>query len=424
MMEFEAASVSDLVSSIKHLLEEEFQEVFVQGEVTNLSPSASGHWYFNLSDETASISCALFKSDALRNPLVRSLKDGDKIIVLGPISVYQKRGSFQILAKRLLPAGAGQLKLQFEKLKAKLSQEGLFDIEKKKPIPKFPKKIAVITAEHGAALQDFLNVYKRRSLWCDIIIIPATVQGDGAAKTLISGIKKAEALPDVEAIVLTRGGGSLEDLWAFNDEELARTIFNCKIPIISAVGHEVDFSLSDYVADFRSETPTAAAETLSQPQTELQARLHFCQTHLKSELFKLQQRIELLTHKFHPKEMINIILQKLQIAQKRLSELRLHERAEDLIGIVEATQRLDELQLKMSHATDVRMNRLADKLSRFEHVLSALNPKLVLKRGYSYVAMTNKKVVPSIEQFKKIAPGTKLTLQFHDGQGVVIKELE
>lgn len=177
-MEFEAASVSDLVSSIKHLLEEEFQEVFVQGEVTNLSPSASGHWYFTLSDESAGISCALFKGDALRNPLIRTLKDGDKIIVLGPISVYQKRGSFQILAKRILPAGAGQLKLQFERLKAKLAAEGLFDIEKKKPLPKFPKRIAVITAEHGAALQDFLNVYKRRSLWCDIIIIPAIVQGD------------------------------------------------------------------------------------------------------------------------------------------------------------------------------------------------------------------------------------------------------
>lgn len=423
MMEFQAASVSDLVSSIKHLLEEEFQEVFVQGEVTNLSPSASGHWYFNLSDESASISCALFKGDALRNPLIRSLKDGDKIIVLGPVSVYQKRGSFQILAKRLLPAGAGQLKLQFEKLKAKLAQEGLFDIEKKKTIPKFPKRIAVITAEHGAALQDFLNVYKRRSLWCDIVIIPATVQGDGAAKTLISGLNKAQNLTGVEVIVLTRGGGSLEDLWAFNDENLVRAIFECQIPVISAVGHEVDFSLCDYVADFRSETPTAAAETLSQPQTELQSRLHFCQTHLRSDLFKLQQRIELLTHKFHPKEMINIILQKLQVAQKKLSEFRLHERAEDLIGIVEATQNLDELQLKMNHATAMRMNKLSEKLNRFDHVLSALNPKLVLKRGYSYVAVNDNKVVPSVEQFKKITPGTKLTLQFHDGQGVVIKEL-
>lgn len=424
MMEFEAASVSDLVSSIKNLLEDQFQEVFVQGEVSNLSPSAAGHWYFTLSDEAAGISCALFKGDALRNPLIRTLKDGDKIIVLGPISVYQKRGSFQILAKRILPAGAGQLKLQFEKLKAKLAHEGLFDLEKKKVMPKFPKRIAVITAEHGAALQDFLNVYKRRSLWCDIIIIPAMVQGAGAAKTLIAGIKKAEALPGVETIVLTRGGGSLEDLWSFNDEELVRAIYQCNIPVVSAVGHEVDFSLSDYVADLRCETPTAAAEILSQPQTELMARLHFCQTHLKSDLFKLHQRVELLTHKFHPREMINIVHQKVQAAQKALTQIRLHERAEELIGLVEATQEVDELQVRMGHAITIKMNGVKEKLNRYEHVLIALNPKLVLKRGYSFVKAEGKNVVPSVEQFKKIPAGTKLTLQFHDGQGIVTKEVE
>ncbi|MBA2404866.1 MAG: exodeoxyribonuclease VII large subunit [Bdellovibrionales bacterium] len=423
-MDFEAAKVSELVSSIKNLLEEEFQEVYVQGEVTNLSPSASGHWYFTLSDESACISVALFKGDALRNPLIRTLKDGDQIIVLGPVSVYQKRGSFQILAKRILPVGAGQLKLQFEKLKAKLSLEGLFDLDQKKAIPKFPQRIAVITAEHGAALQDFLNVYKGRSLWCDIVIIPALVQGAGAAKTLIAGIKKAEGLAGVETIVLTRGGGSLEDLWAFNDEELVRTIFKCQIPVISAVGHEVDFSLCDYVADHRSETPTAAAVTLSQPQTELKARLHFCQTHLKSDLFKLRQRIELLTHKFHPREMINIVVQKVQRAQKALAQIRLHERAEELIGLVESTQRVDELQVRLTHAMNIQMNATSEKLKRFEHVLSALNPKLVLKRGYSFVKVQGKEVVPSLEQFNKITPGSKLSLQFHDGLGIVTKDVE
>lgn len=423
-MEFQAASVSDLVSSIKNLLEDQFQEVFVQGEVTNLSPSASGHWYFTLSDESAGISCALFKGDALRNPLIRTLKDGDKIIVLGPISVYQKRGSFQILAKRIMPAGAGQLKLQFERLKAKLAHEGLFDLDKKKPLPKFPKKIAIITAEHGAALQDFLNVYKRRSLWCDLVIIPALVQGDGAAKSLISALKKAEALPGVETIVLTRGGGSMEDLWGFNDEELVRTIDRCPIPVVSAVGHEVDFTLCDYVADFRSETPTAAAETLSQPQTELQARLHFCQTHLKSDLFKLGQRIELMNHKFHPREMINIVSKKVERAQLALSRIRLHERSEELIGLVEATQRVDELQMRLTHSTSVIMTGHQEKLKRFDHVLSALNPKLVLKRGYSFIQVGKKEVIPSAEHFKKIKTGTKITLHFHDGEGEVTKVAE
>lgn len=420
-MAFEAASVSELVTSIKNLLEDQYQEVFVQGEVTNLSPSASGHWYFTLSDEIAAISCALFKTDALRNPLVRTLKDGDKIIVLGPVSVYQKRGTFQILAKRILPAGAGQLKLQFERLKAKLSQEGLFDIERKKAIPKFPKRIAVITAEHGAALQDFLNVYQRRTLWCDIVIIPALVQGDGAARSLISGLKKAQSLPDVEVIVLTRGGGSLEDLWAFNDEELVRSIDKCPITVVSAVGHEVDFTLCDYVADHRSETPTAAAEVLSQPQTELKSRLHFCQTHLKSDLFKLQQRVELINHKFHPKELIHIIERKVENAKNRLTQFRLDERAAELVGVVEATQNLDEYFLRLNHASGIRMTALTERMKRFEQVLSALNPKLVLKRGYSYVEVDGKEVISSQSQFKKLAQGTKLSLQFHDGQGVVTK---
>lgn len=424
MMEFEAATVSDLVSSIKNLLEEQFHEVFVQGEVSNLSPSSAGHWYFTLSDEGASVSCALFKSDALRNPLVRTLKDGDKIIVLGPISVYQKRGSFQILAKRVLPAGAGQLKLQFERLKAKLAAEGLFDLDRKKPLPKFPGRVAVITAEHGAALQDFLNVYKRRSLWCDIVIIPALVQGDAAPKSLIQAIKKAEGLTGVETIVLTRGGGSLEDLWAFNDEELVRTIDRCRIPVVSAVGHEVDFSLCDYVSDHRSETPTAAAETLSQPQTELMARLRFCQTHLKSDLFKLGQRVELISHKFHPREMINIVNQKVQRAQNILSQIRLVDRAEELIGVFEASQRVDELQLRLTHATSVKMTSQSEKLKRFEHVLSALNPKLVLKRGYSFVQLQNNDVVPSKEQFNKLPSGARLTIQFHDGLGEVTKAQE
>lgn len=420
-MGFEAASVSELVSSIKNLLEDQFQEVYVQGEITNLSPSSSGHWYFNLSDESSGISCALFKGDALRNPLIRTLKDGDKIIVLGPVSVYQKRGTFQILAKRILPAGAGQLKLQFERLKAKLAQEGLFDLENKKALPKFPKRIAVITAEHGAALQDFLNVYQRRTLWSDLIVIPALVQGDGAAKSLISGLKKAMDIPDVEVIVLTRGGGSLEDLWAFNDEELVRSISKCPIPVISAVGHEVDFTLCDYVSDYRAETPTAAAEVISQPQTELKGRLHFCQSHLKSDLFKLQQRIELMNHRFHPKEMIHLIQRKVEGLKNQIGLIKLEERGQELVGLMEASQNLDESFVRLNHASEIRMTALSEKMKRIDQVLSALNPNLVLKRGYSYVELNGSEVISSASQFKKITHGAKLSLHFHDGAGVVIK---
>lgn len=422
MMGFDAATVSDLVGSIKETLEDQFQEVMVQGEVTNLSPSGAGHWYFTLSDENACISCALFKGDALRNPLIRNLKNGDKIVIVGPVSVYQKRGTFQLLAKRIFPAGEGQLKLQYERLKARLSQEGLFDMEKKKPLPHFPKRVAVITAEHGAALQDFLNVMKRRSLWLDILIVPALVQGEGAPRSLLNGLKKAEAIKDVDVIVLTRGGGSLEDLWAFNDESLIRAIYACPVPVISAVGHQVDYTLCDYVADHRSETPTAAAETLSQPQTELKSRLVYCQTHLKSDLFKLFQHVQLMNQKFHPRELLNLMKHKINEAEKRLRQVHLKEKAHELIGLPEATQRVDEAILRLRHATELKERGLKDKILRLEQVLGALNPSKVLGRGYSYVTMKNGSVLSSVAEFETVSKGTKIDIHFHDGNGSVLKD--
>lgn len=422
MIGYQAPSVSELVSSIKETLEEQYHEVMVQGEVTNLSGSGAGHWYFNLSDTNASISCALFKGDALRNPLIRTLKDGDKILVLGPLSVYQKKGTFQILAKKIAPAGEGQLKLQFERLKAKLAQEGLFDIEKKLTLPAFPKRIAVITAEHGAALQDFLNVIKRRSLWVDVVIIPALVQGDASARSLLTAFKNAQVIPQVEVIVLTRGGGSLEDMWSFNDEALVRAIAACSIPVISAVGHQVDYTLCDYVSDFRAETPTAAAETLSQPQTELKARLTFCQTHLKSDLFKLHQRVQLMNQKFHPREILRHIWEKLQSAEKRLSGIRLRDRAEELIGHQEASQVLDELVMKLNHSLVLKMEKKKSDLRRFEEVLSALNPSKVLGRGYSYLQLEGGEVIASLKDFKSIPAQAPLEINFHDGRAKVKKD--
>ena len=422
MIGFDAATVSDLVSSIKDVLEEQFQEVMVQGEVSNLSPSGAGHWYFTLSDENASLSCALFKGDAMRNPLIRNLKNGDKIVVVGPISVYQKRGSFQLLAKRIFPAGEGQLKLQYERLKARLSQEGLFDIEKKKPIPKFPRRIAVITAEHGAALQDFLNVMERRSLWMDILIIPALVQGDGAPRSLLNALKKAESIEGVDVIVLTRGGGSIEDLWGFNDENLVRAIDNCTIPVISAVGHQVDFTLCDYVSDHRSETPTAAAEILSQPQTELNSRLVFCQSRIKSDLFKMYQHVQLMTQKFHPRELLNLMKQKIHDGEKRLSQIHLKDRATELIGLSENIQRVDESLLRLKHVTELKNRGMSDKLLRFEQVLSALDPNKVLGRGYSYVQSDDGKVLTSFADFSKTSKGSRFNIIFHDGNGSALKD--
>jgi exodeoxyribonuclease VII large subunit len=422
MLGFEAASVSDLVFSIKEILENEFQEVVVQGEVTNLSPSGAGHWYFTLSDENSCISCALFRGDALRNPLIKKLKNGDKVVIVGPVSVYQKKGTFQLLAKRILPAGEGQLKILYERLKAKLSQEGLFDFERKKPLPSFPRRIAVITAEHGAALQDFLNVLKRRSLWLNVVIIPALVQGEGAPKSLLSALEKAQSLEDIDVIVFTRGGGSIEDLWAFNDEQLVRAISKCAIPVISAVGHQIDFTLCDYVSDHRSETPTAAAEILSQPQTELQSRLLFCHSHLRSNLIKISQAVEIMAHRFHPRELLGLMKQKVFDANKRLQALTLSTRAPDLICLPELTQRLDEAVMRMDHNMALRSKGLSEYILRMEQLLSALNPSGVLKRGYSYIQTADGKVVGSLNEFIQKPKGIHLEIFFSDGSGIVKKE--
>lgn len=418
----QAASVSDLVISIKNLLEDQFQEVFVEGEVTNLSLSSSGHWYFNLSDNSSSISCALFKMEALRNPMIRTLKDGDKIIILGPISVYQKRGSFQILVKRLFPAGVGQLKIQFERLKVKLAQEGLFDLDRKKSLPKFPKRIAIITAEHGAALQDFINVYKRRSLWFDILIIPCLVQGEGAAKKLIQSLNHVQKINDIDVVIFARGGGSLEDLWAFNDEDLVRAIAACPIPVVSAIGHEVDFTLCDYVADHRSETPSAAAEFLSQPQTELKSRIHFCYTHLKSGIEKISQRVQLITHQYHPKEMIHLINQNFLKSKHYLDEIRIKDRGLELLGINEKRRLLDEFDLRIQHNSQVKLNFWKDKISSFGQLLTAINPRGVLKRGYTFIQTPDGKILSCLDDFSKLQNKSKINIHFNDGVAHAQKE--
>lgn len=420
-MDFNAASVSELVNAIKNLLEEDFQEVVVQGEVSNLSSSSAGHYYFTLSDVDAGLSCAVFRQDAMRNPLLKTLKDGDKITILGPISVYQKRGTFQLLGKRIFAAGEGALKVQFEKLKSKLASEGLFDLERKKAIPVYPKKIAIITAPQGAALQDFLNVIKRRSLWFEVTIIPALVQGDAAPRSLMAALKNAQKLEGCDLIVFARGGGSIEDLWAFNSEGLVRAIAECEIPVISAIGHQVDFTLCDFVADLRAETPTAAAELISQPQTQLRERINYASTHLKNEMIKLTQKVHILTHRSHPKQMLEFIWKKLKQDEKRLLEVRLINRAEELVGVSEYSQQLDELLVRMEHHQEIMTNSRKDNLKRLEQVLKALNPSSVLGRGYSFVK-SDSGVLSSYEDYSKLEDNETIEITFHDGVGLARKE--
>lgn len=421
-MGIQAQSVSELIGQIKNTLEGEFRATTVSGEVSNLSPSTAGHWYFNLSDEQSSISVALFKMDAMRNPLIRSLKNGDQIIITGPISVYGKRGTFQLLAKRIVAQGQGNLLVQFEKLKAQLTKEGYFDLSIKKPIPKFPKRIGVITAIGGAALQDFLNVLDRRSFWAETVIIPAVVQGDASAKSLVQALRKAKSIELLDVIVFTRGGGAIEDLWSFNNEELVKEIYQCSIPVISAVGHQVDYTLCDFVSDLRCETPTAAAEILSQPHMELDQRMKFVGHKLKNLLFRQHAEIEKRLKRFSPIHVLHILKQNFFDTKKRLEELELKDRAFELVGLYDKQMYLDDLVIRMQKCIENKLVKESHRVAICESRINGLNPKSVLKRGYSIIQDSNNNIITNSKNFTKIPNKEKLIIQFSDGTGQVLKD--
>lgn len=415
-----ALSVSEIIYTIKNQLEEEFPNIAVEGEVSNLSGSSAGHYYFTLSDKNASLSCALFKMDALRNPFIRKCRDGDKILVSGPISVYAKRGTFQLIAKRVTPAGKGDLKEQFEALKLKLTSEGLFDIATKKEIPKLPKKIGVITALGGAALQDFLNIIKRRSNWYDVCIIPAVVQGDSCPRSVMAAIDKAEKKGDIDVLVITRGGGSIEDLWGFNDEALVRKAFACEIPIISAIGHQVDFSLLDFVSDLRCETPSSAAEILTTEQVKLEERLKQNAKMLRSILIEFNRDIERQIEKYNPLNMLPLLNRRLNIQRERL-ELVNPTRKSDPVGIYEQFQNIDTYIARLREFIKENTVDKKNQLLRNKAVLDSLNPTKVLGRGYTMIEQVSGKVLTSYKEFDKIDAKEDLKISFHDGVGLVKK---
>jgi len=427
-MDITFKNVTEVIGEIKNLLESEFRNVSIVGEMTNLSLSSSGHWYFTLSDKDSAISAALFKMDALRNPHIKNLKDGDKVIIAGDISVYPKRGTFQIIAKKIIPFGKGDLKEEFEKLKRKLAAEGLFDLEAKKAIPPLPKRIAIITALRGAALADFINIYKRRSLWMDLLVVPTLVQGDDAPRALRASlhniIKYSMESPlekKIDIIVLARGGGSLEDLWAFNDEGLAWDLFNCPIPTISAVGHEVDFSISDFVCDLRAETPSAAAEVITQQQTLIKVKIQTLKQRLISfseiKLTRMNNRLKYA----HPSSILNIILGMFNNYQKRLSRSNLKNRLNELTHIHEFYLELDENIDNIKTLIREKMTKLNHQIEKSYRLLEVLNPKNVLERGYGYVETSQGNVVASAENFDKLEELTTLSLHFYDGKRKIQK---
>ncbi|HKI79257.1 MAG TPA: exodeoxyribonuclease VII large subunit [Ignavibacteriaceae bacterium] len=258
-------TVSELTKDIKQTLEEKFDQISVQGEISNFKAHVSGHWYFSLKDANASISCTMWKG--FNSYVFFTPQDGMKVTLNGKISVYPPRGNYQVDVRSMKPSGVGELQAAFEALKQKLSDEGLFDEKFKKEVPEFPKKIGVITAIDGAAFRDMISVAERRFPLVEIVIAPSKVQGSGAAQTIAKSIRALNQQKDIDVIIVGRGGGSIEDLWAFNEEIVARAIFESQIPIISGVGHEIDFTIADFVSDLRAPTPSAAME-LATPRKE------------------------------------------------------------------------------------------------------------------------------------------------------------
>lgn len=383
----EILNISQLNQTARVLLEEGLGMVWVQGEISNLSIPASGHWYFSLKDQSAQVRCVMF---AGRNRQVHfEPKHGLQVMAYAQVSLYENRGDFQLIVEKLDPIGDGVLQFELERLMRKLAQEGLFDPKYKKPLPEHPQKIGIITSSTGAALRDILHVLKRRAPNIGIIIYPTAVQGSQAAPQIVSAIESANDRKECDVLIVARGGGSLEDLWPFNEEVVARAIFASGIPIISGVGHEVDFTICDWVADVRAPTPSAAAELVSPDLQDfalhLQKILRDLVQSLKQRLRFDQQAVEHLRQRLkHPKEHWQQLSQHLDFQEAKLKQL-------------------------IQSALEIRQHHL--KL--FTQSLNNLSPLAVLERGYALASTPEGKVIASVQQ---LTLEQNFTLRFKDGR--------
>lgn len=416
-----ALSVSELVASIKQQLEFDFSELFLEGEISNLTQSSTGHWYFNISDQEASISCALFRNQTQALNDIKKVKDGEKIKIVGHISVYAKRTSIQVIVKKIISADIqGDLKKKFELLKAKLAQEGFFDINRKLKLPEYITRIAVVTAENAAALRDFITVMKRRSLEYSITIFPSVVQGDQAPAAIIAALDRIEKVNKFDVIVITRGGGSQEDLWCFNDEALIRRIGEMKTPVISAVGHEVDYTLCDFVADVRCETPTAAAEILSSQQLKMQQQFQLVQKQLQSFGLRKKQYIQYLIESLRPGSQIKYLQNLLLTKHQQLNKYS-PKAAEFEKRIYKLQVTLEQAIERVSHLSASALKQKNNSLERISAQLSALDPFQVLGRGYTMLQDERGKIITNLQIFYKIPKGSLITAKFSDGSGELVK---
>lgn len=389
-------TVSELTKYLRQILENSFPAVWVEGEISNFTHHTSGHMYFSLKDAGSVAPCAMFKRS--NEKLKFKLKDGLKVIAFGKISVYEPRGSYQFIIEEMEPKGIGALQLQFQQLKEKLQKEGIFDQAHKVAIPNLPTRIGIVTSPTGAAIRDILNIARRRFSNIEIIIYPVRVQGEGSKDEIARAIRDFNALDNIDVMIVGRGGGSLEDLWAFNEEVVARAIYDSDIPVISAVGHEIDFTIADFVADLRAPTPSAAAELVIPRKEDLVNSITTNTTRLKNAL-------------------VNI----LDTMAQRLTRLRESYALKQPLKMVEQyEQMIDDLRKDMAIRIDHLVRMRAENFNLLTQKLEALSPLSILNRGYSISArMADGKIIKTVGD---IAVGDKVETKI--GKGRFISKVE
>ncbi|HBI6989590.1 exodeoxyribonuclease VII large subunit [Clostridium perfringens] len=378
-MKLKTLSVGEVNNYVKKLVENDFilKNLNVKGEISNLKFHSSGHIYFSLKDENSKVNCIMFKNNAVN--LDFRLEEGMKVEIKARLGVYHKEGTYQLYCENIKKAGIGELFEEFHKLKKELSEEGIFDEKYKRALPKFPKRIGIITARTGAAVRDIINVIQRRNKSLDIILYPAKVQGENAADSIIEGIRYFNNEKSVDVIILGRGGGSIEELWAFNNRDLAYEIFNSRIPTVSAVGHEVDFTISDFVSDMRAPTPSAAGELVSPSLKEmindLVNKKEFLHRAIDRKFLNAKKDVDLL-HKGlkgnNPKHII----------EKRIKEV-------------------NSLEEKLNFLGKRKIDKAKDELIALNSILQTLNPLNTLGRGYSVIMDKEDKVINKVSELKK-----------------------
>src|SRR5438046_5471515 len=410
-------TVCELTRAIRGVLETKFGAVWVQGEISNYKLYPSGHQYFTLKDQRAQIGCVIWRDTMPRKLSGQPLADGAQVQIYGTVTVFEARGQYQLNVQILQPRGMGLLQAKFEALKRKLEAEGLFAAERKRPLPKFPRRLGIVTSPSGAAIRDILNVLKRRAPWLEILINPVRVQGTGAAQEIAVAIRElgqsTEAFAPLDLIVVTRGGGSIEDLWEFNEEIVARAIFNSGVPVVSAVGHEIDFTICDFVADLRAPTPSAAAELIVPDIFDLQRRLDGCTRALLRQLLSrvrdAQQRLD------HTRETL-----------QRCLAHKIDSYKGNLAHVTKALQARSpgrELMMRRNRFADLHRRLVASparllenarhRFSRIEGILRVLGPDATLRRGYSITMNERGKIIRTIAGAR---PKMKIRTRVSDGE--------